>query len=178
MFNRYPIGCGPIHVTPQSVGPGGFRLVLGLLPVAGGSVVVKSDWMKTVRTAVGSHIPAFLHLRVPAVLHAATVIFFIGIDVLTIELAGHEGDGGGEFLISASIEVSFSLVWMLAAVLVALAAPALALTDLVTIVGHLIGGVIPVASCCSAACVLLVGVGGFDDRLKMRLGKGEVRFGG
>ncbi len=107
LFDRHPIGCGPIHVTPQSVGPGGFRLVLGLLPVAGGAVVVKSDWMKTVRIAVGSHIPSFLHLRAPAVLLATAVIFFIGIDVLAIELADHEGNGGGEFLISASIEVSF-----------------------------------------------------------------------
>ncbi len=52
------------------------------------------------------------------------------------------------------------------------------LADLIAIVCHLIGGVVPVASCCSAACVLLVGVGGFDDCLKMRLGKGEVHFGG
>ncbi len=52
------------------------------------------------------------------------------------------------------------------------------LAKLVTIVCHLIGGVLPVASCCSATCVLLVGVGGFDDHLKMRLGEGEVRFGG
>ncbi len=96
MFDCYPIGCGPIHVPPQSVGPGGFYLVLGLLPVAGGAVVVESNWMKTVQTAVGFHILECLPLRVPAVLLAATVIFFIGIDVLAIELAGHEGDGGGE----------------------------------------------------------------------------------
>ncbi len=97
MFDRYLIGCGPIHVTPQSVRPGGFRLVLGLLPVAGGAVVVGSDWMKTVQTEVGSHIPECLPLRVPAVLLTAAVLFFIGIDVLAIELAGHEGYGGGEF---------------------------------------------------------------------------------
>ncbi len=97
LFDRYPIGCGPIHVTPQSVGPGGFRLVLGLLPVAGGDVVVDSNWMKTVQTAAGSHIPECLPMRVPAGLLAAAVLFFIGIDVLAIELAGHEGYGGGEF---------------------------------------------------------------------------------
>jgi hypothetical protein len=50
--------------------------------------------------------------------------------------------------------------------------------NLVAIVCHLIGRVVLVVSCCSAACVLLVGVGGFDDCLKMRLGEGEVRFGG
>ena len=97
LFDRYLIGCGPIHVTPQSVGPGGFHLVLGLLPVAGGAVVVESDWMKTVQTAVGSHIPECLPLRAPAVLLAAAVLFFIGIDVLAIELAGHKGYDGGEF---------------------------------------------------------------------------------
>ncbi len=50
------------------------------------------------------------------------------------------------------------------------------LADLIAIVCHLIGKVVPVVSCCSAACVLLVGVSGFDNRLKMRLGKGEVCF--
>jgi hypothetical protein len=110
LFDRYLVGCGPIHVTPQSVGPGGFRLGLGLLPVAGGAVVVESNWMKTMQTAVGSHIPECLSLRAPVVLLAAAMLFFIGIDVLAIELAGHEGYDGGEFLISASIKVSFSLV--------------------------------------------------------------------
>jgi hypothetical protein len=97
LIDHYPLGCRPIHVTPQSVGPGGFHLVLGFLPVAGGAVMVESDWMKTVQTAVGSRILEFLHLRAPAVLLAAAVIFFIGIDVLAIEHAGQEGDGGAEF---------------------------------------------------------------------------------
>ncbi len=97
LFGRYPPGCGPIHVTPQSVETGGFCLVLGFLPVAGSAVVVESNWIKTVQTAVGSHIPECLHLSVPTVLLAFAVIFFIGIDVLAIELAGHESNGGGEF---------------------------------------------------------------------------------
>ncbi len=71
--------------------------MLGLLPVAGGAVVVEFDWIKTEQTAVGSHIPECLPLRDPAVLLAAAVLFFIGIDVLAIDLADHEGYGGGEF---------------------------------------------------------------------------------
>ncbi len=126
LFDRYLIGCGPIHVTPQSVGPGGFRLVLGLLPVAGGVVVVESDWIKTVQTAVGSHIPECLPLRAPAVLLAAACSSLLGLMFLPLNLLVMRAMVVVSFLISASIEISFSLVWMLAALSVALAAPALA----------------------------------------------------
>ncbi len=85
--------------------------------------MVESDWMKTVQTAVGSHIPECLPLRVPAVLLAAAVIFFIGLMFLPLNLLVMRVMVVVSFLISASIEVGFSLVWMLAAVLVAFAAP-------------------------------------------------------
>jgi hypothetical protein len=36
------------------------------------------------------------------------------------------------------------------------------LTDLLAIVCHLIGRFVPVASCCSTACILFIGVGSID----------------
>jgi hypothetical protein len=113
---------------------------------------------------------------------ADTAIFFIGIDVLTIELAGYEGNGSGKFL-DLCLHQRYFVLCLDVGCCVSCVGHACTgklfdvLVDIVAIVCHLIGGFLPVASCCSAICVLLVGVGGFDDCLKMRLGKGEVHFG-
>ena len=88
---------GPIHVDSESVAPCSFNLMLGLFLDAGHAVVFDSNWMKTMRAAVSSHVPEFFHLGSPGLL-AATSVSAVGIDVLTLELGGHAGDGGGEFL--------------------------------------------------------------------------------
>ena len=51
---------------------------------------------------------------------AATAVYAVGIDVLTIELGGHARDGGGEFL--DLLLYHLFVVWTLAAVSVALLA--------------------------------------------------------
>ena len=95
LFHCDAHGVWPIHVAPETVAPCSFALVLGLLVDAGCAVVLDSHWMKSMRAAVSTHVPEFLHLGAPGLLVVTTV----GIDVLTIvELGGHAGDGGGEFL--------------------------------------------------------------------------------
>jgi hypothetical protein len=97
LFHCNALGIGPKHVTPKPVAPCSFALVLGLFVDAGHAVVFDSNWMKTMRAAVSSHVPEFFHLGVP-VSFPATTVSAVGIDVLAIELGGHAGDGGGEFL--------------------------------------------------------------------------------
>jgi hypothetical protein len=110
LFHCNALGVGPKHIVPESVTPCSFNLVLGLFVVAGCAVVVDSNWMKTMWAAVCFHVPEFLHLGVPAVTLAATSVSAVGIDVLAIELGGHAGDGGGEFLHLASIVVNLFVV--------------------------------------------------------------------
>ena len=91
----YALGIGPKHVAPESVAPCGFDLVLRLFIGAGCTVVVELDWMKTMQAAVSAHVSEFCHLGAPA---AASTVTAVGIGVLVVELGGHAGDGGGEFL--------------------------------------------------------------------------------
>ena len=89
------LGVGPKHVASESVAPCGFDLVLGFFIGAGCAVVVEPDWMKTMQAAISTHVLEFCHLGAPAATSAVTAV---GIDVLIVELGGHAGDGGGEFL--------------------------------------------------------------------------------
>ncbi len=97
LFHCNARGIEPKHVAPKPVAPCGFALVLGLFVDAGHAVVFDSNWMKTMRAAVSSHVPEFFHLGSPVLLPAPAVSA-VGIDVLAIELGGHAGNGGGEFL--------------------------------------------------------------------------------
>ena len=107
LFHCNALGVGPIHVAPEPVAPCSVTLVLGLLVDAGCAVVLDSHWVKTMRAAVSTHVPEFLHLGAPGLL----VVTAVGIHVFTIvELGGHAGNGGGEFLISASIVVNLFVV--------------------------------------------------------------------
>ena len=106
LFHFDAIGVGPIHVSPKPVAPCSFALVLGFFVDAGHAVVFDSNWMKTMRAAVRSHVPEFLKLA-PL---AAFVCSAVGVDILAIrvrvrvrvrvaiELVGHAGNGGGELL--------------------------------------------------------------------------------
>jgi hypothetical protein len=98
LFHCNTLGVGRKHVAPESVTPCSFNLELGLFPASGRTVMVDSNWMKTMRDAVSSPVLEFFHLGVPAVTLAATTVSTVGIDVLTIELGGHAGDGDDEFL--------------------------------------------------------------------------------
>jgi len=99
LFHCNALGIGPKHVSLKSVAPCSFDLVLGLFIGAGCAVMVDSNWMKTMRAAISSHVSEFCHLGVPAVSLATTAaVSAVGIDVLAVELGGHAGDGGGEFL--------------------------------------------------------------------------------
>ena len=91
------LGVGPKHVAPKYVAKCSFALVFGLFVDAGHAVMFDSNWMKTMRAAVSSHVPEFVHLGAPGLL-AATAENAVGIDVHTIELGGHASNGGGEFL--------------------------------------------------------------------------------
>ena len=100
LFHCDALGVRPIHVSAEPVAPCSFALVLGLFVDAGHAVVFESNWMKTMRAAVRSHVPEFLKLA-PL---AAFVCSAVGVDILAIrvwvgvaiELGGHAGDGGGE----------------------------------------------------------------------------------
>ena len=114
------------------------------------------------------HVPEFLHLGALAVMLAATAVSTVGIDVLAIELGGHAGNGGGEFLhlrlhccqLVCCLNVSRCVGCVVGR---ACAGKLLdVLTDLLAIVSHLIGRFVPVASCCSTACILFIGVGSID----------------
>ena len=102
MFHCDAFGIGPIHFSPEPVAPSSFALVLGLFVDAGHTVVFDSNWMKTMRAAVRSHVPEFLKWAPLAAFTCSAV----GVDILAIrvrvrfaiELVGHAGDGGGELL--------------------------------------------------------------------------------
>ncbi len=97
LYHCNVLGIGQKHVAPEPVAPCGFALVLGLFVDADHAVVFDSNWMKTMLAAVSSHVPEFFHLGAPVLLPAIAVSA-VGIDVLAIELGGHAGDGGSEFL--------------------------------------------------------------------------------
>ena len=119
LFHCDALGVMPKHVAPEPVAPCSFALVLRLFIDAGHAVVFDSNWIKTMRAAVRSHVPKFFHLGA-SVLLAATAVYAVGVDVLTIELGGHARDGGGEFL--DLLLYHLFVVWTLAAVSVALLA--------------------------------------------------------
>ena len=174
MFHCDALGVGPIHVAPEPVAPCGFALVLGLLVDAGCTVVLDSHWVKAMRAAVSTHVAEFLHLGAPGLFVVTTV----GIDVLTIvEFGGHAGDGGGEFLDLRLHHHQFVRCLNVGCCVRCVIGRACAgelldvLADLISIVCHLIGRFVTVASCCSPACVLFVGVGSIDDRLKLARSK-------
>jgi hypothetical protein len=82
LFHCDVFGVGPIHVSSKPVAPCGFTLVLGFFVDAGHAVVFDSNWMKTMRAAVRSHVPEFLKLA-PL---AAFVCSAVGVDILAIRL--------------------------------------------------------------------------------------------
>ncbi len=93
----------PIHVAAKAVGPSpsGGNVVLGLCPAVGGAVVVGANWMEPVRTAVGAHVPDFLHLGLPALASAAATSIGAAVGILGLivgHLQGHGGNGGSELL--------------------------------------------------------------------------------
>ena len=153
LFHCNALDVWPKHVTPESVTPCSFNLVLGLFVVAGCSVVVDSNWMKTMQAAVSFHVPEFLHLGAPAVTLAATAVSTVGVDALAIELGGHAGDGGGEFLHLCLHCCQFVCCLNISRCIGCIVGHACAgelldvLTDLFAIVCHLIGGFVLVVSC-------------------------------
>jgi len=179
LFHCNVLGIGPIHVAPEPVAPCSFALVLRLFVDAGQAVVFNSNWMKTMRAAVSSHVSEFLHLGA----HGLLVVTAVGIDVLTIELGGHAGDGGGEFLDLRLHRHQFVCCLNIGRCVGCVVGHACTgelldvLADLISIVCHLIGWFVPVVSCCSPTCFLFIGVGSIDDRFEMRFGEVKVRFG-
>ncbi len=97
LYHCDALGIRPKHIAPKPVAPCGSALVLGFFVDAGHAVVFDSNWMKTMRAAVSSHVLEFFHLGAPVLLPAIAVSA-VGIDVLAIELGGHAGNGGGELL--------------------------------------------------------------------------------
>jgi hypothetical protein len=103
LLNCYSHGGRPIRVATKAVGPSGGNVVLGLPPLmsVGDAVMVGTDWMEPMQTAVGTHVMHLLHLGLPA--HAIAAVACagtaVGVQVLVVgHLCGHGGNGGIELL--------------------------------------------------------------------------------
>ena len=62
LFNGDMVGYGPVHVTPQSVGPSSIVLVGIQFVGTRLAVVVGADGTETMGVAVGAHVVKLLHL--------------------------------------------------------------------------------------------------------------------
>jgi hypothetical protein len=101
LLNCHLLGRWPKRVATEVVGPSGGNVVLGLHPLisAGDAVVVGTNWMEPMRTALGAHVTDLLHLGLPAhaIAAAACAGAIVGVPVLVVgHLCGHGGDGGSE----------------------------------------------------------------------------------
>ena len=85
LFNGVTIGYGPVHVTPQSVGPSCVILVAVQFVGARPAVVVGADGMETVGVAVGAHVAKFLHLGMSCSTAVAAVpAAGVWVDIFTV----------------------------------------------------------------------------------------------
>ncbi len=114
LFHCNAFGVGPIHVAPEPAAPCSIALVLGLFVDAGHAVVLDSNWMKTMRAAVRSHVPKFLKWSPLSAFYCSAV----GVDILAIRfglelpliLVAMLAMVAVSFLISASIVVNLFVV--------------------------------------------------------------------
>jgi hypothetical protein len=103
LLDCHLLGGWPKHVATKAVGPSGSNVVLRLPPLisAGGTVMVGTDWMEPMQTAVGAHVPNFFNSGLPAyaIAAAASVGATVGIPVLIVgQLCGHGSNGSSELL--------------------------------------------------------------------------------
>ena len=85
--------------------------VLGLFPAAGCAIVVESNWMKTMRAAVRSHVTGFLHSGAAAVSHSLPPLSpLLGLMLSPLILLAMLAMVEGSLFFSASIVVNLFVV--------------------------------------------------------------------
>ncbi len=101
LLDCHSLGGRPKCVATKAVDPSGGNVVLGLPPLisAGDTVMVGTNWMEPMQTAVGTHVTDLLHLGLPAHAIAAAPSAGIAVGILVLivgHLCGHDSDGGSE----------------------------------------------------------------------------------
>jgi hypothetical protein len=172
LLDRHSLGTWPTHVPAKAVCPGGSAVVPILFPVAGGAVMVGAYWVEPMQMAVGAHIPESHHLGLPchALSAAVSVGANVGIAVLIVaHFRGHGGNGGSELLnFSLHCYQIFLHLRIVGCVhRVGCTRACLVFAYFISNVGHLVGRFIAIASGPPSPSILFVGVGGFDNVLKV-----------
>ena len=96
LFDGNSLGGGPKHVTTEVIPPCGFGLVFRFFPAAIDAVVVRPDWMETMRVTICPHILQLCHLWASALAISVLSPASAGVWVLVLLCVREFGNGISE----------------------------------------------------------------------------------